>query len=412
MRNSAKSIHTRKPKKAGADGFEPFGGAKSIRYRLQQQAGRILYDYTAGKRQKFRVCHCSRSIQGEVVQVFRQEDGRRARFGGLTTCGSGWTCPVCAGRIGEVRRAELSAMLVSHVASGGRVNLTTMTFPHELDQPLAELMEKFAKARQKFKNSRTYKNLFTPKDTKIGCIGCASSLEITRGKNGWHPHLHMLSFTDRSLTDSEILALKKAWVGALLKVGLGDGSKLTDMMEHALDVRGGEDAAAYIAKYGREEQWGITSELTRSHSKKGIHEDSLTPFGMLALADAGDTEAAALFKEFAECFLGKRLVTFSPGLRKHFGLNVDNETDEEAAVAPGEAELFVGSLQQDQWRAVLRADARAELLSYAAEFCHNPDTAQDDLNDFVASLGERKPVSRGWFVSPMRPPAPFGRVIF
>lgn len=374
-----------------------------MRYALQRTAARILFDEYAGKRQKFRVCHCSRSVQGEVVAVWRQENGKRARFGNLTTCGSGWTCPVCAGRIGEVRREELSGMTVAHVVAGGRNNLLTLTFPHQAGVPLAEMMAAFAKARQRFRNSRVFKNLLDPKDSKIGCVGVACSLEVTHGKNGWHPHLHMISFTDRSLTDDEIAKLKKTWVTSLLKSGLGDIGAITDMMEHALDIRGGEDAAAYIAKYGREEQWGITSELTRSHSKKSVAEDSLTPFGMLALADAGDGQAAALFKEFAHAFLGKRLVTFSKGMRARFGLTADKESDEDAAVVPGEEESFVGHLNTDQWKVVLRTDARAELLKYAAECCHNYETAQDDLNDFVEALKEAPRRSLGWFYAPMRP---------
>lgn len=400
--NNAKSLHI--PER----GVERFEEKKRFRYSLQRQAGRLLWEPTAGKKQKFRVCHCCRSIQGEGVTVYRKENGTGARFAGLTTCGSGWTCPVCAVKIGEVRREELSAAMVQHVGTGGRVNLTTMTFPHELDMPLAELMEKFDKARQKFKNSRSYKAVFNANEEgRAGCIGCVSSLEITHGANGWHPHLHMLSFAERSINPEEIAKLTKAWVNCLLKCGLGDNSKLNDMMEHSLDVRGGEDAAAYVAKYGREEKWGITSELTRSHTKKGI-SDSLTPFGMLALASVGDDQAAALFQEFANVFIGRRLITFSPGLRARFGMNADNESEEAAAAAPEEAENYVGWITPDQWRVVLQTNSRAELLAYAASCCSNPETAQTDLNEFIESLRTAPVRSRGWFYSPMRPnPANF-----
>lgn len=397
--NSAKSI------RGQSEQLEIFEQQKTLRFALQRHAAALLYEPSSGKRQKFRVCHCCRSIQGEVVHVYRAPSGANASYTGIMTCGSGWTCPVCATKIGEVRREELSYANVMHVQAGGRVDLTTMTFPHERNEmTLAETMARFDKARQKFKNSAPYKAVFDRKKGKAGCIGCVTSMEITHGINGWHPHLHMLSFTARSINPEEIASLKKTWVNVLLKCGLGDNSKITDMIEHALDVRGGEDAANYIAKYGREEKWGITSELTRSHSKKGIG-DSVTPFGLLALSDAGDAAAGELFKEFAHVFLGRRLITFSPGLRAEFKME-EREDDDAAAQSDMETTDYVGTLKPEQWRVVLRADARAALLVFAAGTCTG--YAQAELDLWVENLRLAPPKSRGWFYQPMRPnPANF-----
>lgn len=391
--NKAKSIHKKKPESFG---LEEFTKSKSFRVDMQHTAAALLWEANSGKKQKFRVCHCGRSIQGDKVLVYRATDGSKARFCGLTTCGSGWTCPVCAVRIGEVRRKELSSAMVQHVAAGGRVNLITMTFPHEFDHPLAELMEKFDKARQKFKNSRAYRAVLNKKEGAAGCLGCVSSLEITHGKHGWHPHLHMLSFTSRSITDDEIESLKKAWVNCLIKCGLGDNTKLTEMMEHALDVRGGEDADAYIAKYGREEKWGITSELTRTHSKVGMGDESMTPFGLLVAHKNGDESAGEKFKEFANVFLGRRLITWSEGLRAQFAID---ETDDQQAAETSDIpeEQYVGQLDTDQWKLVLNRNAQVELLHYVAACCHNPATAQEDLNDFVECLKNAPQRTRGWF---------------
>jgi hypothetical protein len=397
--NYAKSI------RAPEEKLSIFEQQKTMRFALQRHAAGLLYEPASGKRQKFRVTHCCRSIQGEIVAIYRSSNGANARYAGIMTCGSGWTCPVCATKIGEVRREELSYANVMHVQAGGRVDLTTMTFPHELNEmPLAETMARFDKARQKFKNCALYRAVFDRKKSRTGCIGCVTSMEITHGINGWHPHLHMLSFTARSVNPEEIDKLKKAWVNILLKCGLGDNSKISDMMERALDVRGGEDAAQYIAKYGREEKWGITSELTRSHAKKGIG-DSVTPFGLLALSDAGDEQAGELFKEFANVFLGRRLITFSPGLRAEFSMGED-ASDEEAAAQPDEANDLVGVLKPEQWKIVLKADARAGLLAFAAGKCDG--YAQEQLDLFVEDLKSAPVRSRGWFYQPMRPnPANF-----
>lgn len=403
--NKAKSIHSKRPK-AKAYGLDEFTKSKASRLAMQRTAADLLFEPNSGKKQKFRVCHCGRSMHGDVIVVFRATDGSRARFGGLITCGSGWICPLCAARIAEVRRDELSSAMVRHVDAGGRVNLLTLTFPHESDHPLAELMDKFDKARQKFKNSRAYRAVLNKKEGAAGCLGCVSSLEITHGKHGWHPHLHMLSFSRRSITDDEIERLKKAWVNCLIKCGLGDNTKLNEMMEHALDVRGGEDAASYIAKYGREEPWGITSELTRPHSKVGLSDESMTPFGLLiAYQEHGEAWAGEKFKEFANVFFGRRLITWSRELRAHFAID---ETDDQQAAEISDVpdERYVGMLTPEQWKLVLGRNARVELLHYAAECCHNPATAQDDLNDFVESLKGLPQRRRDWFYDRLgfRPP--------
>ena len=150
-------------------------------------------------------------------------------------------------------------MLFRSVQGGGQVQLMTLTFPHEADWPLGDLLKRFDRARNRFTNSRAFKKILG-NEGSASCIGRVTSLEVTHGVNGWHPHLHVLLFLGRDLSTHETDTLKKMWVNHLFKVGLGEAAKLTDMMAHALDLRGGEDAAAYIVKYGREEDWGRSEE--------------------------------------------------------------------------------------------------------------------------------------------------------
>lgn len=406
--NRAKSLHT--PGGPGRDRDArraPVSATKRLAYDLRAMAGRLLFDGQGGKRQRHRVCHCGRSLQGLEAQIFRAPDGSRARIAGTVTCGSGWTCSVCARKIGEARRLELEAANVGWVKAGGYAHLITLTFPHQADESLADLMARFDKARNRFRNSRAWKRLLHVGKGAAGCLGTVSSLEVTHGANGWHPHLHLIAFVQRPLTVAEVDTLTAAWVHHLVKVGMrGD---ITDMMAHALDCRGGEDAAAYITKYGREESWGLSSELTASHAKAFVEEGPdkghRKPFGLLLDASAGDAHAAALFKEFAEVFHGKRLITWSPGLREWCGLGDDIEDEavaENSDVA--EASQFVGALTAEQWKVVLSRHAVAELEEYAAASCVNPDTGQADLDDFVSWIAGRPARSGGWFWTPMRRP--------
>lgn len=402
--NNTKSLHAdREPllqKASRSDRKTGQGSAKAKAYALRTQAGRLLFDGTGAKRQKFRVCHCGRSVNGDSVTVRRSPDGSKASIKGTTVCGSAWTCPICAFRIGEARRAELELANVAWVKGGGFTHLITLTFPHEADWLLSDLMVNFDKARNRFRNSRAWKKIFAAGGA-ADCAGTVGSLELTHGVNGWHPHLHLLAFVKRPLRQDEIDTLTKAWVGQLLKVGLGDGSKLSDMMRHSLDVRGGEDAAAYIVKYGREEQWGLSSEMAGAVAKnaKGEH---LKPFGLLRASMEGDSFAGQRFREFAEAFHGKRLLTWSKGLRDFFGLGEELADEEVPEPDDSTCDQVVGTLNVEQWRVVVSREAQASLEEYAAMYCTDTARGQEDLNDFIVWLQAQPARGGGWFMQPMQ----------
>lgn len=377
-------------------------------YTLRQEAGRLLFDPAAGKQQRHRVCHCGRSLTGNFIQVWRAPNGTAARLQGAMMCGSAWTCPICAFRIAGERQRELESANVAWAKAGGLTYLFTFTFPHEAGDDLAELLHAFGQASTKFRNSRTWKKLLHVGNGTAGCLGTVTSTEVTHGANGWHPHRHMLVFVRRKLDQAEIDALSKEWVGQLLKAGLGDRSKLSDMLEHALDVRGGEDAAAYITKYGREEMWGLSREVTADVAKdaKG---GQLKPFGLLRRSvDERETaeeraRCAARFVEFAEAFHGKRLLSWSPGLKEWFGIaDADDDQIAQSDDPESDATQPVGTLNADQWKIVLSRNAVAELERYAAEDCLNPETGQQDLDDFVDYLSKLPKKSGGWFMAPLR----------
>lgn len=385
--------------------------AKVERFALLRMSQTLLYDRDLVAAEQFRVCWCHRTIVTPAgdVGVFRVEDGSNARLAGVSTCGSVWHCPVCAAKISESRREELARAMVAHVKVGGAAYLLTLTFPHEADHPLPELITKFGKALDRFKTGYRFKNILG-KDGSAGRIGSVRSLEVTISQqNGWHPHTHDLVFSDRDglgelLADAGIRVdadgnlgsvaideLKHAWVAALIKSGLGDHSKLTWMMQHALNVRGGEHAAQYIAKFGRDERWGASSELTRPHAKVGaIGADGenvhFTPFQLLLWAANGDGWAAHRFREYAEVFQGKRMLSWSPGLKKRLlGTDAD-ATDEELAAAPLAEEMRIGALTEGQFADLLSRNKVGEFIRYVAQSCSDPHSAQTDINDYLDAI--------------------------
>lgn len=407
---SAKSLHIQGNQRPQAD-FSQRHRAKADRFELTRVAQSILYDKEKPAAEQKRVCWCHRNIIGADtnVSVFRAVDGSSAHFAGVTTCGSVWHCPVCAAKVAEARRAELQQGMVAHVHSGGAAYLLTLTFPHEADHDLGDMLERFDKARQSWRNARKVKAILGA-EGEAGVAGSVSSLEVTVSmENGWHPHLHLLVFADRNglgeisfdgtvrmdeeanLGSPAIDRLKAEWVRILRKVGLGDDSKITWMMERALNVRGGEMAAEYIAKFGRDERWGQSSELTRNHAKIGKAGRSgeilhFTPFQLLAWASQGDGWAYHRFREYAEAFEGKRMLSWSRGLKKRLLGREEERTDEELAAAQAPETERSGGLTEEQYGVLLSRNKLGDLLRYVAENCTSPDAAQADINDFVDSI--------------------------
>lgn len=367
------------------------------RFLLLRESQRLVYDAEKAAPEQNRVCWCHRGALNKVDKLPAYRTETSGRVGGLVTCGSVWLCPVCAAQIAEKRRAELNAAMVECVGQGGTAYLLTLTFPHQAEQPLAELIEKQQSALTKFKNSKTFK-----KEMKAaGRLGSVRALEVTVGTaNGWHPHTHDLVFVDnrRGFDACAIDRLRLAWVKTLLKCQLGSNAQVTDMMEHALDLRGGEYAAEYIAKYGRDSQWGMSGEVTRQAAKVGgageINGDMhFTPFQLLEWSANGDDWAAARWKEYAEVMQGKRMLSWSPGLKK--ALRVKEITDEELAAAPLPDETLAGHIDHEQLSLLVSRDAMPDFKVYLADNCANAETAQQDIDDFFAALRKRKRFRRG-----------------
>jgi hypothetical protein len=386
------------------------------RYDLLRVAQRLLYEPTTPVADQHPTCWCHRTSTSSNggVQVMRTADGTGARLGGIVTCGLVWTCPVCAAKTCEARRLELSRAMAAHVADGGSAYLLTFTFPHEAADSLADNLAKLDKARQRFQNARMWKGW----KEEAKRVGGVTSLEVTYGHNGWHPHLHMLTFTKRQafaegdavneagdLASETILQLQSLWVECLQKVGLCPNSKLGDALRRALVIRGGDKAAEYIAKIGRDSKWGQSSELTRSHAKLGAKSVAprtwhATPFQMLAMIEAGRGELVPAWREYVAAMKGKRMLTWTPGLKAHF--DIAELTDEDLAaegLGPKPEENWVASLNYDQFVQVTACAKLGALLMFVALY-GGRDTAQDQVDAWI-KLECRTPVGSGDVRRPM-----------
>lgn len=317
----------------------------------------------------------------------RHAAGSGARLTGVSTCGSVWACPVCSAKVTEARRKDLVANMARAGELGLSTYLLTLTLPHQREDDLASLLLRQAKALQRFKNSVTYKTTMKAMQR----IGSVRSLEVTHGEaNGWHPHTHDLVFCQGNLA-AHVDTLKEAWFKALKKSGLATDSQVNEVLEHGLDIRGGAYAAEYVAKFGREvvsEGWGMSGELTKSHAKLGMKNGHFTPFQLLQFAENGDAKAAVLFREFVTCFDGKRMLSYSPKLKTALGVAELSDEVLAAQDSPLPDEQHVGTISLDQFSEITKRGALPDVLDYAARYLTNLDTAQTDLDEYIAHLVE------------------------
>lgn len=338
---------------------------RAERYALQATARRIVS--AAGKRAGLqyghdyhRVAKCKHIVHGsEGVGVHASQEHGSAFFSNLVTCGSISACPVCAAKISERRREEISQAVSWAYANSLQPVMVTLTFPHRAWHKLRTLLKQQAHALELLRKGKQW-----DKFKKRVCFrGLIRALECTHGVNGWHPHTHELWFVAKDVQGPELHAeVLKKWMSACSRAGLldlSDARQVAFFKAHAVDVKPNCSASDYLSKQDDSKHWGVDRELASASTKdgrlKGFH-----PFGLLALASAGDVRAERLYLAYILAFKGKRLLLWSPGLKAQVG--VDELTDETLAEQQRDKADLLGRLTNDDWRTVREAGKRAAVL--------------------------------------------------
>ncbi len=356
--------------------------ARVRRFMLQSGARELL----PGER----VSHCLRTPVGGLVSVLYSPKYRAGHLGGLQTCGSVWSCPVCSAKISEKRASDLTQATHMWRERGGLLFLVTLTLKHSASDPLLIPAIPDRVEEIPWLKPKTIKGTGSPASGVLGDLmqasylfrtggwwtrfqeryglgekngggGTVRSLEVTDGSHGWHPHLHVLFFVksgaDRAAFTSD---LKARWGEVVEKVG---GYASTDW---GCDVRSAnEEIAAYLAKFGKEQFWTVARELSKSSSKNAYGSGRSMNELLEAFVVHGDHRAGVRWREYAKAFKGRNQHVYSPGLRGRLGLD-DDKTDEELAAQAVEDAVVLALMTVVQWRVVLGNDARGELCDVAS----------------------------------------------
>lgn len=338
------------------------------RFALKSVVNRLLPTSRTSKCMRWRV-------PKQSLQVMKSQEHGKAFYAGLQVCASVWACPVCAAKISERRRAELVSAVAMAKAMTWSVYMLTLTVPHGLGDDLPSLLERIHKAWRSTSTSRAGQAL----RKQLGIRGTIRALEVTHGSNGFHPHLHVLLFLDNAdwlpLTVQRKFA--PLWQNACEKAGLPRPSD-----QHGCRVDDGSKAAAYASK------WGLESELTKSHTKRG-RNGSRTPWDFLrAVLDhsEGWQQDAHLFRTYAEAFKGKRQLYWSNGLRDLLAMGQE-ASDEEVAAAQEDSARALAELTDEEWRAILCTRSESAVLDMAED---HPEALPTMLAGLVSSWRSRQ----------------------
>ncbi len=300
---------------------------------------------------------CKHACTGSAgVELNLLNKANRAFYTGLQTCGSVWTCPVCANKIQEIRRQEIAQAMAYFYGKKKQAVMITFTFPHNKNQKLKSLLNSFKEALKLLRKGGTWSR----KLKELGYMGLIRSLEITHGGNGWHPHTHELWFIDENLNEKEFKEfILSKWFDACNKAKLIVEGKEKDFLEHSIDIKFNCSTSDYLAKFDDSNNWGIDREIAKASTKRG-KKSGKHPF---ALADENKDD---LFIEYTEAIKGTAQIYWSRGLKDLVGIN--EITDEEAAEIEGDDDLIVlGLLSKPLWFKVLNQELRANVLELAED---------------------------------------------
>lgn len=305
------------------------------RFALQSVARKLLPNE--------RVAWCLRRLNFDerTVEIWYAENPGRAHLKHVSVCGSVWTCPVCAAKISERRRIEMTDAIENNPEL--TPILVTFTFQHNRSDQLSDLVETLNTSYRKLKSGRAWKSLVDD----YGLVASVTGLELTWGhSNGWHPHKHALFFSTLKPGEFDLDELQSRLAARFQAIMERSGHYSSSL--YGVDVRAGNGGAAdYVSK------WGIEHEIAKSPVKKG--RGGFSPFQLLELYASGKKWAGALFQEYARTMKGRRQLVWSKGGRALLGLTPPEQSDQELAEAPEEESTLLLQLTWSQYLVILNS---------------------------------------------------------
>ena len=312
---------------------------RTVRYKLRQLLRQVS--------ETDRCRRCGLDMIGSAVMV-KVRDGV-AHFAGVETCGRIWLCAVCAAKIRARRGDEIAEGVGRWIAQGGSAYFVTATLPHDQGDALKDSLNVLTKSWRFLTAGKGYQ---TEKE-RFGIVGNIKAVEITHGRNGWHPHIHAVILTK---TDVGVLdlcdwfgRLDARWARALVTNKWSPGSNGIRLRLDLVTRSTAQGLAAYVTKV---QENGLGNEIARADLKAG-RKSSRTPLQILAnFGTDGLVDDLDLWLEYERATAGKSALRWSRGLRDLLIPEKEEQTDEEIAAEDIGGDE-VAALLPHTWRRLL-----------------------------------------------------------
>lgn len=321
---------------------------------LQDTAGEILGS-------SWPVSSClKRAVSGAGVEV--RYNGESAHYHGVQTCQSPWNCPICARRIMAARKTEIETILSKAAGRGWRSLFLTVTLSHHTASRLAELLDGLLMSwRFIFSGDRTGERRALAR-----VMAQIKTVEVRFGRNGWHPHLHVLLLVDEAgMSELEAGLFEDELAEVIFSRYARKAHKLGMRAEREAykcqPVTLAGAAAHYVTKLE------AALEMTEGQSKDSAAlARSYSAFQLLAIYKRGERQVygndiAELYREYASATRKRRQVSYSREIRE---LGVDVKEDEQLIEEPKD-ERVLAVISLPLWRVICASKLRGALLDIA-----------------------------------------------
>lgn len=297
------------------------GRRQEARYKLRSSLRRV----TGLKR----LSSCGLPIGGDMI--VRYKTGVY-HYAGMSTCGSGWVCPVCAAKIRFQRANEASRAVVSALEQGMGALFVTRTIPHSAEDKLGVTLGLLAEGGRYVANQPVVK----AGRKQAGYVGGIAAKEITYGVSGWHPHTHDIEYYEHEVSLEDFAALSNRYFEYPNRFYSRSGFAGLSR-QHGVRVEQVQLDSVALANYVAKLQEGAAirlhtaHELARSDLKQG-REGSIMSFDIaVQFFETGDMDALDLWHEYERETVAKSVIRFTKGLRARLLAGEAEQTDKELA---------------------------------------------------------------------------------
>jgi Replication protein len=234
-----------------------------------------------------------------------------AYYTNMVTCKSVWLCAVCAAKVSEERRLIVESVVNGVQNDGGTVLMFTLTQGHKGFALPKPMRKDLSKRWQKMLGGQAWKQI----QADCHILGTCRALEVTYGKNGWHPHLHVLVFLSRDASTESTCKFVPWLMDRWIRYTEADGNDCERGAQHVRIADSSVNAGDYMSKFG------VDWEMTHAHLKRG--RTGRAPFQILAdFSEVGWVPDAELFRQYGLAFKGARQLTWSGKARKMYSPQV------------------------------------------------------------------------------------------